>query len=821
MKPSSILLRMGGLAVLLASQAGQAAEHCADAYYIDKTLSNGARWDMCWTHKNREGIILHDIYYTPKGGARKKVLESAGIAQIHVPYDDDGARYHDISDYGIGGGYLNDLSAAECSGGQRLKLGTKNVICLQTNKGYGHAWRGDSSALQGSSLSLFSVSHVGAYNYIPQWEFQDNGTIVPSMGATGRLQRISTAPTHAWDLGNSRYGISHLHNYYWKLDFDLGEDFTNETVEEINWLRQGNKRVRSTTVFSSEAKRSVNPDTLRTWRIRDGSLSNSKGHPLSWEIQLNESGHKDVGPSFEPWSFNDFYVTTQKDCEIYASHNPSASCGDNLDAFVNGENLNGADKVIWVGLTFHHVPRAEDDPRMNAHWNHFRIVPRDWHAHHPLAPVVVNHPPEVTAPGNQSHTVGDNVNLLIGATDADNDTLSFSAENLPAGLDIDRQSGRISGTLAAVGTTTVTVYVSDGQEAVGTTFDFIVVAAPPSGSDSISNPNAALSMDGSDADWQGLDKFTEDARDIAAAHKIDWLQASMAHSNSTLFVFYRNEGAVSLDDFWAWLTLLDTDSNLSTGYRWNGTGVDYMLEGPALFKYTGSGYDWAWQEVARMNHGVGGGFVEIAIPRQQLGNPQGDIGVFFMGMNQHLTSGPNDSYPEGEGANTFTYSLGGTTPPPVVNIQIDGSASDWSTVTSWADPDDVADSGMVDWRKVWFTRSGAAAWIAYENDGAIDLDKFWSWQIYLDTDSDASTGYGWGSSGSEYLMEGGVLFKYSGDGASWSWTEIGAVEYAVNGNFMEMKIPEADLGNPTAYRLFFRGANEHFASTTDELLVTP
>ncbi|MGV6857756.1 MAG: copper amine oxidase [bacterium] len=819
MTSRKFLIRITGAVLLLAAGAAQSAEHCSDAYYIDKTLDNGARWDMCWAHKEREGIVLHDVYYTPKEGARKKVFAYAGIAQIHVPYDDDGARYHDVSDYGIGGRYLNNLSAGDCPGGQRIKLGSKNVICMQTNKGYGHAWRDDASGLQGSSLSLFSVSHVGAYNYIPLWEFQDNGTIVPTMGATGRLQRISNQPTHAWDLGNNRYGISHLHNYYWKLDFDLGEDFTDETVEEINLLREGSKRIRSNTVFTTEAKRSVNPETLRTWRIKDGSLNNSKGHPMSWEIQLNESGHKDVGPSFEPWSFNDFYVTRQNNCEIYASHNPSSQCGDNLDAFANGESLNGADKVIWVGLTFHHVPRAEDDPRMNAHWNHFRIIPRDWHAHHPLAPVNVNHPPQVSSPGDQSYTVGDGVNLLISTSDADNDTLSFSAEGLPAGLDINRQSGLISGTVSAAGDHTVTVYVSDGHEAVGTTFNIQVQAAPPVGSTTLSNPNASLTMDGSDADWQALDGFPQDPQEISTAHKIDWLSASMAHSDSTLFIGYRSEGSVSLDDFWAWRTLLDTDSNQSTGYRWGAAGVDYMLEGPALFKYTGNGYDWSWQEVATMNHGVGGGFVEIAVPRQILGNPQGAMAVFFAGMNEHLTAGPNDFYPDGEGANLFTYILSGSQPPDT--IQIDGDRGDWANVTSWADADDVSEGNMADWRKVWFTRNGGAAWLAYENDGDIDLDKFWSWQVFLDTDSNAATGYGWGSSGSDYLMEGGVLFRYIGDGSSWDWSEVGPMENQVAGNFVEMKIPESNLGNPTSYRLYFRGANEHFGSTTDELLVTP
>ncbi len=90
-----------GLLFLSWSQA-YSAEFCSDQYYIEATLPNESKWDLCWEHRNREGIVYHHVFYTPKNGVRQQVLYNAAIAQIHVPYDDNGARYHDISDYGIG-----------------------------------------------------------------------------------------------------------------------------------------------------------------------------------------------------------------------------------------------------------------------------------------------------------------------------------------------------------------------------------------------------------------------------------------------------------------------------------------------------------------------------------------------------------------------------------------------------------------------------------------------------------------------------------------------------------------------------------------------
>ena len=52
----------------------EAAEFCSDQFYVNETLENGAKWDMCWEHRNREGIIYHHIFYTPKDGQRRMVL---------------------------------------------------------------------------------------------------------------------------------------------------------------------------------------------------------------------------------------------------------------------------------------------------------------------------------------------------------------------------------------------------------------------------------------------------------------------------------------------------------------------------------------------------------------------------------------------------------------------------------------------------------------------------------------------------------------------------------------------------------------------------
>ncbi len=88
-----------------------------------------------------------------------------------------------------------------------------------------------------------------------------------------------------------------------------------------------------------------------------------------------------------------------------------------------------------------------------------------------------NSAPVIAAVNDQESTEATAVHLLIKASDADNDTLTYRAQGLPEGLYIDSQTGVISGSPLVVGAYDVTVVVSDGNGAEAqTTFVWRVVA---------------------------------------------------------------------------------------------------------------------------------------------------------------------------------------------------------------------------------------------------------------------------------------------------------------------------------------------------------
>ena len=174
------------------------APPCSAPYRIDKTLPNGARWQLCWEMRNIEGLALTKVVYTPKGNRAVTVLRSTALAQIHVPYDNGRPRYHDIGALGF---TAIALQSADCPGGERRE----QFVCV-TTRARGHAYLksdydGPNTSAQGHDLVVFSAFQVGWYTYLVEWAFSDDGSITPRVGATGSLSGFTTTPEHGWPIG--------------------------------------------------------------------------------------------------------------------------------------------------------------------------------------------------------------------------------------------------------------------------------------------------------------------------------------------------------------------------------------------------------------------------------------------------------------------------------------------------------------------------------------------------------------------------------------------------------------------------------------------
>ncbi len=391
--------------------------NCSETYQITHSFENDATWSMCWNWRAQEGIVFHDINYKSPLGISKTVLKEAALAELHVNYDHGSNWYLDVSGEGMGINML-DLGNNDCEAGTLYSHAfsvndVRQVLCksLHTHK---YSWRDENKQASSESLELFSVSHIGEYEYIPKWVFHDNGEIEIAVGATGQLQNLTMNPSFdifGWNVRpvdeNPQYALSHTHNYWFRLDFDLDGPM-NDVVEVVDFpqkelflnvagqgvLHQEWTEIVRTDVVT-ETTSVMSPENYRVWRVRDDVSVNADGHPISYRLdpttQIIYRGTDD-----EFWATADLYITDFDACERLLVNNPTTDgCAANVVEYIT-DTQTITDPVLWYSASFHHWARNEDEPYMPIHWEGFHLVPHDWTAENEIA---ASAPTNVTTQG--------------------------------------------------------------------------------------------------------------------------------------------------------------------------------------------------------------------------------------------------------------------------------------------------------------------------------------------------------------------------------------------------------------------------------------
>ncbi|MFE1441243.1 copper amine oxidase [Streptomyces sp. NPDC058739] len=379
------------------------AADCSAAYRIQQKLTSGTTWRMCWRYDSKAGLVLEKISYQPKGETKPiRVLNSARLGQIHVPYDDGSVEYDDLTGFGFAQGLVN-LAPGECPGGtiKTVKVpdawqdpNVKGLCTTTRSRGHAYRMQGDTAnkvyQAQGKDLLVYTVNQVGWYEYMTEWRFQDDGTVTMNVGATGSLsyEDYDAGDGRGWPIGNGEQAkaTSHSHNVFWRLDFAL-DGSTKNTVEQydstVSAPVAGNRAPTTKTTRTKVTKELAgDAKNYRWWRMVSATGKNKDKHARSYEI-VPGSTTKYPGRSYTK---HDLYVTQYNACEKFASHNPGCpgTTSKSVDKWVNGQAL--THPVVWMNVGFHHIARDEDQQPMPIHWQGFSVVPRDVTAMNPLTP---------------------------------------------------------------------------------------------------------------------------------------------------------------------------------------------------------------------------------------------------------------------------------------------------------------------------------------------------------------------------------------------------------------------------------------------------
>lgn len=213
---------------------------------------------------------------------------------------------------------------------------------------------------------------------------------------------------------------------------------------------------------------------------------------------------------------------------------------------------------------------------------------------------------------------------------------------------------------------------------------------------------------------------------------------------------------VQLQNGWDYRRVyIDTDRAAATGYRVAGIGAEFLIENGGLYAYTGTGSTWSWSLVS-------------------------DLAV------------ANEEDPDAVSWRFPRPALGATTSTSLV-FEVARARGPTKTGRPYAHDYSADDAGIVDYGE--------------ENDSArlyfhADFAGGWTFtQVFIDTDMSTDTGYRIGGVGCEWLIENDELYRYAGDGTSWSWSApltepdgTSAAHHTVSGTVHDWWIWRATLG---------------------------
>jgi len=373
---------------------------------VTQTFSAGSSWSIGVARRACEGLAIGPVFFTPAGGTSQEVLFKGTISEVHVPYHTGLQRFHDVTSATSGlGANAVPLVAAEC-GGTRFD---GDRICVQNADG-GYGWKFGTSFRTAQAIEIFMSSQLGNYNYINKWTFHDDGSIEPQVGLTGRLQDKKDgaaylpygAQLNPASAAIPSVGKSHMHNFYYRLDFDIGGS-GNDAVSRVTFspstvaspdsscATAGQCGINTRTQLLTEQAQVYSAFGQTSWVIFDKAILNADGRSIGYEVLPRITGQwRGMTSTTEPWSNAELFVTTFNACERYAVENFTphldASCSGaaaNVTAMLNGASVDGVDLVVWYVNRFQHVPRDENEVNMPIEWTGFSIEPRSFFFQNP------------------------------------------------------------------------------------------------------------------------------------------------------------------------------------------------------------------------------------------------------------------------------------------------------------------------------------------------------------------------------------------------------------------------------------------------------
>ncbi len=267
------------------------------------------------------GVELKYVNYK-----KKRVLYQAHVPILNVLYDHEACGPY--RDWQWEESMFSATGTDKAPGIRICPTPAQTILDSENDTGN---FKGVALYVQGQEVVIVSEMEAGWYRYISEWRLHTNGTISPRFGFSA--------------VQNSCVCNKHHHHAYWRFDFDI-EGPSDNLVEEFNDpILVGNSNWHKKTY---EIKRAKDPARKRKWRITNTTSGSSyEIIPGANDGVLDSFGVGDL------WVLR-YHGGNEIDDGVTLTLGTPAQCMAHIDSFVNGENVENKDVVIWYGAHFTH-----------------------------------------------------------------------------------------------------------------------------------------------------------------------------------------------------------------------------------------------------------------------------------------------------------------------------------------------------------------------------------------------------------------------------------------------------------------------------------
>jgi Copper amine oxidase, enzyme domain len=224
----------------------------------------------------------------------------------------------------------------------------------------------EASYIEPEHIEIWAKFQCGNYQYVQLWEFLADGSIHARVGLGGKLSALGPE-------------ISHIHNFYFRLNFDI-DSAGNNQVQRFEHQGLGDMKQDVWVPITTEGKDKFDWNKFTKWRVIN-KTPKANGKVRSYEILPGSEGGPDV-----KYSTGDLWVLRNKgdqDIGGVIEGGAEVDCVD--EALLNkyaatAESVDGQDIVVWYCLRGHHLPREQGEEKkvLPYHFLEFHMEPRDF-----------------------------------------------------------------------------------------------------------------------------------------------------------------------------------------------------------------------------------------------------------------------------------------------------------------------------------------------------------------------------------------------------------------------------------------------------------